>query len=112
LHVLKILKTSNRLLVAAPAKEGPDFVVVTEERNEKFCSAVLEDESEIAVAAAFEKLASQLADTKAAMHVGLTKNINQIANSEKTLNLFALWQFTQATDDCGVDDKKFTQSSS
>ena len=46
------------------------------------------------------------------MHVGLTKNINQIAKSKKTLYPFVLWQLTQAADDRGVDDKKFTQSSS
>ena len=46
------------------------------------------------------------------MHVGLTKNINQIAKSKKTLYPFVLCQLTQAADDRGVDDKKFTQSSS
>ena len=44
--------------------------------------------------------------------MGLTKNINQIAKSKETFDLFVLWQFTQAADDRGVDDKKFTQSSS
>jgi hypothetical protein len=72
----------------------------------------LKNKSEIAVAAAFKKPAAQLADAKAAMHVGLAKNINHIANSEKALNLFALWQLTQATRDRGVDDEKFTQSPS
>ena len=86
--------------------------MVAEERNEKFRSSVLKDKSKVPVTAAFEKLASQLSDTKAAMYVGMTKNINHIANSEKTLHPFALWQFTQATDDRGVDNKKFTQSSS
>jgi len=46
------------------------------------------------------------------MYVGLTKNINEIAKSKKTLYPFVLWQLTQAADDCGVDDKKLTQSSS
>ena len=46
------------------------------------------------------------------MHVGLTKNINQIAKSKKTLYPFVLCQLTQAADDRGVDDKKFTQSAS
>ena len=88
------------------------LAVVAEERHEKFRSSVLKDKSEIAVAAAFEELASQLADTKAAMHVGLTKNINQIAKSKETFYPFVLWQFTQAADDRGVDGQKFTQPSS
>ena len=46
------------------------------------------------------------------MHVGLTKTINQIAKSKKTLYPFVLWQLTQAADDRGVDGKKFTQASS
>jgi hypothetical protein len=57
-HVLTILKTSKHLTVVAAAKKSSDLVVVAEERNEKFRSSVLKDESEIAVAAAFEKLDS------------------------------------------------------
>jgi hypothetical protein len=57
-HVLGILETSKCLPVVAPAKEGPDFVVVAKERNEKFSSSVLKDKSKVPVTAAFEKLAS------------------------------------------------------
>ena len=55
-HVLPILKTSKHLTVVAAAKKSSDLVVVAEERHEKLCASVLKDESEIAVAAAFEKL--------------------------------------------------------
>jgi len=46
------------------------------------------------------------------MHMRLTKVIDQIAEGKKTFHPFVLRQFLQATDDFGVDDKKFTQSSS
>jgi len=58
LHVLPILKTSKHLTVVAAAKKSSDLVVVAEERHEKLCASVLKDESEIAVAAAFEELDS------------------------------------------------------
>jgi len=86
--------------------------VVAEERDEKLGASILKDKSEIAVAAAFEELASQLADTKTAVHVRLTKDINQIAKSNETFYPFVLSQFTQAADDRGVDGQKFTQPSS
>lgn len=86
--------------------------MVTEERNEKLGASVLKDESKIAVTAAFEELASQLANTKAAVHVGLTKNIDQIAKSKETFYPFVLWQFAQAADNRGINGKKFTQASS
>jgi len=57
-HVLTILKTSKHLTVVAAAKKSSDLVVVAEERHEKLCAAVLKDQSEIAVAAAFEELGS------------------------------------------------------
>jgi len=57
-HVLPILKTSKHLTVVAAAKKSSDLVVVAEERHEKLCASVLKDESEIAVAAAFEELDS------------------------------------------------------
>ena len=94
-----------RLTIVAPAKEGPDLVVVSEERNEKLGASVLKDESQIAVTPAFEKLASELADTQTAVHVGLTKHIDQIAKSKETFYPFVLWQFTQTADDRGVDRK-------
>jgi hypothetical protein len=64
--------------------------VAAEERDEELVTPVLKDESEIAVAAAFEQLASQLANTKAAVNVGLAKNINQIAQSKETFHPFVL----------------------
>jgi len=48
----------QHLTIVAAAKKSSDLVVVTEERHEKLCTSVLKDESEIAVAAAFEKLVS------------------------------------------------------
>ena len=57
-HVLTTLKTSKHLTIVAAAKKSSDLVVVAEERHEKLCASVLKDESEIAVAAAFEKLDS------------------------------------------------------
>jgi hypothetical protein len=86
--------------------------VVAEERDEKLCASVLKNESEIAVTPAFEKLASQLTDTKAAVYMGLTKNINQIEESKETFDPFVLWQSAQAADYRGVDGKEFTQASS
>jgi hypothetical protein len=58
LHVLRILKTSKPLTIAAAAKEGPNLIVVAEERDEKLGASILKDGSEIAVAATFEELAS------------------------------------------------------
>ena len=55
---MTILKTSKHLTVVAAAKKSSDLVVVAEERHEKLCASVLKDESEIAVAAAFEELDS------------------------------------------------------
>ena len=57
-HVTRILETSKRLTIGAAAKKSSDLVVVAEERDEKLGASVLKDESEIAVAAAFEELTS------------------------------------------------------
>jgi hypothetical protein len=93
-------------------QEGSDLIVVTEERNEKLGAAALKDESEVAVAAAFEELVSKLADTNTAVRMGLTENINQIAKSKETFYPFVFWQFTKALDDGGIYGKEFTQASS
>jgi hypothetical protein len=84
--------------------------MVAEEGNKKLRASVLKDKPQIAVAPAFEKLASKLANAKAAVHVGLTKAIHQVAKSKKTLHFFALWQLAQAADHRGVDGKKLTQT--
>ena len=57
-HVSTTFKTSKHLTIVTAAKKSSDLVVVAEERHEKLCASVLKDESEIAVAAAFEKLDS------------------------------------------------------
>ena len=102
----------QHLTIVAAAKKSSDLVVVTEERHEKLCTSVLKDESEIAVAAAFEKPVSYFADTETAMHMRLTKVIDQIAEGQKTFHPLVLRQFLQATDDFGVDGKKLTQAAS
>ena len=102
----------QHLTIVAAAKKSSDLVVVTEERHEKLCTSVLKDESEIAVAAAFEKPVSYFADTETAMHMRLAKVIDQIAEGQKTFHPFVLRQFLQATDDFGVDGKKLTQAAS
>jgi hypothetical protein len=84
--------------------------MVAEEGNKKLRASVLKDKPQIAVAAAFEKLASQLADAETAVHVGLTKAVHQVAKSKKALHFFALWQLAQATDHRGVDGEKLTQT--
>jgi hypothetical protein len=109
---LIILETSKRLTITAPPEESSDLVVVAEERDEKVGASVLKDESQITVAPAFEQFVSKLADTKAAVHVGLTKTINQIAESKETFYPFVLWQVAQAADDRWIDGKKLTQASS
>jgi hypothetical protein len=57
-HVSGILETSKRLTIPAPPEESSDLVVVAEERDEKVGASVLKNESEIAVAPAFEELDS------------------------------------------------------
>ena len=86
--------------------------MVAKERHEKVGASVLKDESEITVAPGFEQFVSKLADTKAAVHVGLTKTVNQIAKSKETFYPFVLWQFAQAADDRWIAGKKLTQASS
>jgi hypothetical protein len=46
------------LTISAGAEERPDLVVVAEEGNKKLSASILEDKSEIAVTAAFEKFVS------------------------------------------------------
>ncbi len=48
--------------------------MVAEEGNKKLAAAVLKNEPQSAVAAAFEKLAAQLADAETGVHVRLAKN--------------------------------------
>jgi ABC-type hemin transport system substrate-binding protein len=109
---LRILKTSKCLTVTASAKERPDLVVVAQEGDKKLSAAVLKNEPEISVAAKFEKLVAQLANSKTAVHVRPAESIRQIAKSQKAFHPFALRQFAQPGDDCGVDRKKLTQASS
>jgi hypothetical protein len=63
---------SNLLAVGAAAQEGSDLVVVTEKRDVKFVSALLEDKAEVPIAAAFEELRSELADTQPAVNAATT----------------------------------------
>jgi hypothetical protein len=92
-HVSGILETSKRLTITAPAEESSDLVVVAEERHEEVGASVLKDKSEITIAPAFEQFVAKLTDTKAAVHMGLTKSVNQIAKSKETFYPFVLWQF-------------------
>lgn len=57
-HPGDFLKTSKPLTIIAPAKQGSDLVMVAEERDKKLTTSVLKDKPKIAVAAAFEELAS------------------------------------------------------
>ncbi len=56
--------------------------MIAEKWNEKLVASILKDETQIAVAAALEKFVSQLADAKAAVHMGLAKTIDQIAERQ------------------------------
>ena len=84
--------------------------MIAEEGYKKLAASILKNKSQIAVAAAFEKLASQFANTETAVHVGLTKAVHQVAQSEKTLYFFVLRQIAQAADHRWVDGKEFTQT--
>lgn len=84
--------------------------MVAEKGHEKLGPSVLKDKPQIAVATAFEKLAAQLADAKSAVHMGLTEAVDQIANSEKTFHSLVLRQFTQSSDNSGVNGEKSTQA--
>ena len=84
--------------------------MVAEKGHEKLGPLVLKDKPQIAVATAFEKLAAQLADAKPAVHMGLTEAVDQIANSEKTFHSLVLRQFTQSSDNSGVNGEKSTQA--
>jgi hypothetical protein len=55
LHAIRILKMPDRSAISAAPKQGFYFVVVAKKNNEKFITPVLEDEAQIAVAAALEK---------------------------------------------------------
>ena len=129
MHVLRILKTSNERRLApavqppeksdcekkestviAPAQKISNLIVVAHERNEKLLASVQENEPEIAVAAAFEKLVAEFADAKATVHVRLAKRFNQIAKREKALDPFVLGQGSKAPDDNRIDDEKSTQA--
>jgi hypothetical protein len=98
------------MIVSAP-KESFYLVMVAEKRNKKLGAAVLKNEPQLAVAAAFEELAAELADAETAVHVGLTEAFHQIAKSEKTLHSLVLRQSTQAPDNSRVDGEKSTQAS-
>ena len=102
----------KRLTIAASAQKISDLIVVAQERDEKLGSSVLEDKAQVAVAATFKKFVAQLADPKAAVHVGLAKNFKQLTKSEKTFDPFVLWQRPEAADDGWIDREKFTQAAS
>lgn len=84
--------------------------MVAEEGNKKFRAAVLKDKPQITVAAAFEELAAQFADTETAMDMRLTKTIDQVAKRKQALYLFVLWQPLQPADHRRVDGKQLTQA--
>jgi hypothetical protein len=84
--------------------------MIAEEGYKKLTGPVLEYEAQVAVAAAFEKLAPQLADAEAAVHVGLTEGVHQIAKSKKTFHSLVLRQFAQSPDNSRVDGEKSTQA--
>lgn len=82
--VLRIQKTWKRSMVGA-TPQGRDLVVVAEKRYEQFSPTVLKDESEVAVAATFEELASQLSDTEPAVHMRLAKTITNFCRRRMTV---------------------------
>ena len=84
--------------------------MVAEEGNKKLAAAVLKNEPQSAVAAAFEKLAAQLADAETGVHVRLPETVYQIAKSEKIFHSLVLRQFTQPPDNSRVDGEKSTQA--
>lgn len=96
--------------IRAAAQEGSDLVMVAEKGNKKLVTSVLENESEIAVAAAFKQLAAQLADAETAMDVRLPEAVYQVAKGKKAFHLLALRQCTQSPDNSRVDGEKPTQA--
>jgi len=84
--------------------------MVAEQGNEKLAGSVLKDKTQIPVAAAFEKLAAQLADAETAMHVGLPEAVCQVAESEKAFHSLAFRQFTQSPDNFRVNGEKSIQA--
>lgn len=70
------------LPVRATSQQSSDFIMVAQERNEQLIASVLENESEIAVAATLKKFVRQLANTEAAMDMGLAKTPNEITKRQ------------------------------
>jgi hypothetical protein len=100
------------LSVGAPAQQRLHFVVRAQERDIQLGRAILEDESEREVAAAFEQLAAKLSDSDPAVTMWLAEAFRQLAQREKTLDPFVLRQFSQAAKNVRVDGKKLSQASS
>jgi hypothetical protein len=118
-HVSRILdkvdvreKCMPMSAIRSPAQEGSDLVMIAEEGYKKLTGSVLENKAQIAVAAALEKFAAQLADAEAAMHVRLSEPVYQIAKSEKAFHSLVLRQLTQTPDHPGIDREKSTQACS
>jgi len=65
--------------------------VVAEKRHVKLSPPVLEDKSQVTVAAAFEKLAPQLADTQTAVDMRLAETVDQITKRKQALDPFGFW---------------------
>ena len=68
--------------------------MVAEKRRVKLGPWVLEDRSQVAVAAALEELASQLADTQTAVDMRLAETVDQITKRKQALDPFGFWQVT------------------
>ena len=64
------------------------------------------------ITAAFEKFISQFADAESTVNVRLAEAIGEIAERQKTLHPFVLWQALQAPNDGWVDGKELTQEAS
>lgn len=72
----------NSLPVRATSQQSSDFIMVAQERNKQLIASVLENESEIAVAATLKKFVRQLANTEAAMDMGLAKTPDEITKRQ------------------------------
>ena len=84
--------------------------MIAEEGYKKLTGSVLEYKAQVAVAAAFEDLAAQLADSETTMDVRLPEAVYQIAKSKKAFHLLALRQFTQPPDNSRINGEKPTQA--
>ena len=84
--------------------------MVAQKRNVQFFAPVLENEPEIAVTATLEKLVPQLADTEAAMDMGLAKTIDEITERQEALYSLRLGKISQAMNDRGIDGKDSIQA--